>query len=91
VNEQPFPEFTVQHPAMTENGFVGEVEHPLFGRHRRHGAIVTMSGSPAALGPGCLIGQHTRPVLRELGYSDEEIEALREGGVVTWPDDPPGP
>jgi crotonobetainyl-CoA:carnitine CoA-transferase CaiB-like acyl-CoA transferase len=28
------------------------------------------------------VGEHTREVLREFGYDDEEIEALREGGAV---------
>jgi crotonobetainyl-CoA:carnitine CoA-transferase CaiB-like acyl-CoA transferase len=86
VNRQPFSEFTIDSPAMTENGFVGEVEHPHFGRHRRHGAIVSLSESPPALGSGCLIGQHTRQVLAELGYSPAEIDDLRRRGVVTWPD-----
>jgi crotonobetainyl-CoA:carnitine CoA-transferase CaiB-like acyl-CoA transferase len=86
VNEQPFSEFTIEHPAMTENGFVAEVDHPWFGRHRRHGAIVTMPAQPAVPGPACLVGQHTRQVLAELGYSPEEIAGLRARGVVTWPD-----
>jgi crotonobetainyl-CoA:carnitine CoA-transferase CaiB-like acyl-CoA transferase len=88
VNEQPFSEFMMQHPAMRENGFVGEVEHPLFGRHVRHGAIVTMPDQPATLGPGCLIGQHTRQILRELGYSEEQIVDLRARNAVTWPGEP---
>ncbi len=28
------------------------------------------------------VGEHTREVLREFGYDDEDIEALREGGAV---------
>jgi crotonobetainyl-CoA:carnitine CoA-transferase CaiB-like acyl-CoA transferase len=87
VNQQPFSEFTIAHPAMVENGFVGETVHPWFGRHRRHGPLVSMSDSPASLGPGCLIGQHTRQILGELGYSAEEIDDLRSRGVVTWPGD----
>jgi formyl-CoA transferase len=87
VNEQPFSRFTIEHPAMVENGFVGETVHPWFGRHRRHGSLVSMPDSAATLGPGCLIGQHTRQILGELGYSAEQIDDLRARGVVTWPDD----
>jgi|DewCreStandDraft_5_1066085.scaffolds.fasta_scaffold01759_11 crotonobetainyl-CoA:carnitine CoA-transferase CaiB-like acyl-CoA transferase len=32
-----------------------------------------------------LLGEHTRPVLQELGYSDEEIEALERAGVIKLP------
>jgi crotonobetainyl-CoA:carnitine CoA-transferase CaiB-like acyl-CoA transferase len=87
VNEQPFSRFTIEHPAMVENGFVGETVHPRFGPHRRHGPLVSMPDSPATLGPGCLIGQHTRQILSELGYSTEQIDDLRARDVVTWPED----
>lgn len=88
VNEQTLSEFTIEHPAMVENGFVGEVEHPRFGRHRRHGPLVTMSEAPVTLGPGSLTGQHTRQILAELGYSADDVAELRRRGVVTWPDAP---
>jgi len=32
--------------------------------------------------PGCLLGQHTRTVLRYVGHSDEQITALADKGVV---------
>jgi crotonobetainyl-CoA:carnitine CoA-transferase CaiB-like acyl-CoA transferase len=84
VSAEPLSRVMMGHPAMTENGYVGEVEHPYFGRHRRHGPLVSMT-SPATLRPACLIGQHTRAVLAEIGYSQAEIEALRDRGVVAWP------
>ena len=31
-----------------------------------------------------LKGQHTEAILRELGYGREQIDALRERGVVDW-------
>jgi crotonobetainyl-CoA:carnitine CoA-transferase CaiB-like acyl-CoA transferase len=89
VSQRPLSEFTINDPSMVENGFTAEVEHPLFGRHRRHGPIVSLSDTPGTAGPGCLIGQHTRTILAELGYSDEEMEALRRDGVVAWPDGAP--
>ena len=30
------------------------------------------------------VGEHTREVLLELGYGDEEIDALRAKGIVAW-------
>jgi crotonobetainyl-CoA:carnitine CoA-transferase CaiB-like acyl-CoA transferase len=86
VNEGSFSDFTINGRSMVDNGFVAEVEHPLFGRHRRHGPIVSLSGAPGTPGPGCLVGQHTRPILAELGYTDAQMSDLRARGVVAWPD-----
>jgi len=86
VSQRPLSDFTISDPSTVANGFISEVEHPLFGRHYRHGPIVTLSATPGTAGPGCLVGQHTRPILAELGYSDEEVEALRRDGIVAWPE-----
>lgn len=86
VARRSFSAFTVTDPLMTEAGFVDEVDHPLFGRHRRHGPVVRLSATPAKGGPASTIGQHTRAVLAELGYTDDEITELRAKGVVDWPD-----
>jgi crotonobetainyl-CoA:carnitine CoA-transferase CaiB-like acyl-CoA transferase len=85
VNQGPFSEFTISDPTMVENGFTTEVEHPLFGRHHRHGPIVTLSDTPGSPGPGPLVGQHTRQILGELGYSNEEVDELRRRDIVSWP------
>jgi crotonobetainyl-CoA:carnitine CoA-transferase CaiB-like acyl-CoA transferase len=71
---------------MVENGFTVDVEHPLFGSHRRHGPIATLSETPGRPGPGCLVGQHTRAILAELGYSDDQIADLGDRKIVGWPE-----
>jgi crotonobetainyl-CoA:carnitine CoA-transferase CaiB-like acyl-CoA transferase len=87
VNQGPFSEFTIGSGVMRENGFVAEVTHPLFGTHLRHGPIATFSATPGTARPACLVGQHTRSILRELGYTDAEADALRQRGIVGWSDD----
>ena len=48
------------------------------------GAPIKLSRTPADPGraPGPGLGEHTREVLAEAGYSDAEIEALLESGAV---------
>ena len=75
-------EFAVEEPSNYELGFTVPVEHPIYGRYARHGAIVTLDSAPARIGPACEVGEHSERILAELGYSSEEIEALAGAGVV---------
>jgi crotonobetainyl-CoA:carnitine CoA-transferase CaiB-like acyl-CoA transferase len=65
-----------------DNGYVSDVEHPTFGTHPRLAPLVRFSRSGVVSRPGCLLGQHTGEVLNEIGYSDEQITALVDKGVV---------
>jgi len=60
-----------------------EVEHPLLGRFEVVNQAVKLSRTPARVAsPTPEVGQHTDEVLKELEYSESEIRALRERGVV---------
>jgi crotonobetainyl-CoA:carnitine CoA-transferase CaiB-like acyl-CoA transferase len=62
---------------------VVELEHPSAGTIRMTGIPVKFSETPGAVEtPPPLLGEHTGEVLRGLGYSQAEIGALREKGVV---------
>jgi len=51
------------------------------------GVVPKLSATPATFsGGGPALGEHTREVLRELGYDDAAIDALRTKGVVGMPD-----
>ncbi|MFI4924138.1 MAG: CaiB/BaiF CoA transferase family protein [Vicinamibacteria bacterium] len=51
------------------------------------GVVPKLSATPADFsGGGPALGEHTREVLRELGYEDASIDALRTKGVVGVPD-----
>jgi crotonobetainyl-CoA:carnitine CoA-transferase CaiB-like acyl-CoA transferase len=69
-------------------GLVTEYEHPLMGRMRQYGNLVDFSDTPQEItSPPPLVGQHTREILAWLGHTDADVDALREQGVVYWPDD----
>jgi formyl-CoA transferase len=60
-----------------------DVDHPTLGRLRALGTPIKMSSTP--LDPtrrAPLLGEHTDDVLRDFGYSDDEIEQLRIAGAA---------
>ena len=69
-------------------GLVAEYEHPILGRLRQFGATIDFSDTPGHIrGPAPRVGEDTRAVLDELGYSGAEMDELKAAGVVTWPDE----
>jgi crotonobetainyl-CoA:carnitine CoA-transferase CaiB-like acyl-CoA transferase len=67
-------------------GLITEYEHPLLGRMRQFGNLITFSDTPGRpQRPPPMVGQHTREILAELGYDEAAAEALHDRGVVTWP------
>ena len=74
----------LDHPQTLARDMVIEVPHARLGRVRTLGNPVKMSDSGASsaqLGAP-LLGEHTRGVLREAGYSGAEIDELVTQGVV---------
>jgi len=65
-------------PQVRARGMVVEMEHPTLGRVRTPGSAIKMSETPPVVARAApLLGEHTREVLREVGYSDEEISAIK--------------
>jgi formyl-CoA transferase len=64
-------------PQIRAREMVVEVDHPTLGRLQATGSPVKMSETPpVAARRAPLLGEHTRDVLREAGYSDAEISQL---------------
>jgi crotonobetainyl-CoA:carnitine CoA-transferase CaiB-like acyl-CoA transferase len=67
-------------------GYFSGVEHPEAGKLRYAGWPYKMSASPPRIErPAPLLGEHSREVLREVGYWDGEIDGLLGSGAV-WKD-----
>src|SRR5882762_1304651 len=68
-------------------GMVLELDHPQAGVTRALGSPLHFSATPGGNTlPAPLLGQHTREVLRECGYSDAEIDDfVAEGVIVAGP------
>ena len=79
-------EFSADQPHARANDLSAEVEHPYIGKYRRFGGLVDFSLTPGIYRTSTQIGQHTRPLLREIGYNDQEIEDLGAQEVVQWAD-----
>ena len=68
-------------PQILARDMVVDVSHPTLGQLRTVGAPVKMSETPPNVHRRApLLGEHTREVLREVDYSDEEIAALLTAG-----------
>jgi crotonobetainyl-CoA:carnitine CoA-transferase CaiB-like acyl-CoA transferase len=70
-------------PQTAARDMVVELEHPRAGRTRALGLPIKLSATPGKVSrPAPLLGQHTREVLDEFGFSLEEIEALLRSGAA---------
>ena len=73
----------LDHPQTRARGMVVELEHPQAGRTHALGCPIHFSETPTRISrPAPTLGEHTREVLQEYGYHDDEIDALRDQRVI---------
>ena len=78
------PEEMADDPYVAATGIMVDLEHAVTGPQRVVGPIVRMSATPtAAVRPAPPLGGHTREVLLEGGFTEEEVEAMLAAGVVS--------
>ena len=69
--------------SLRDTGTVVEVDHPTRGKYLSIGNPIKLSDSPSDVERSPLLGEHTTEIMRDvLGFSDAEIEAAREAGVI---------
>ena len=71
-----------EEPSLRATGTVVEVDHPERGKYLTVGNPIKLSDSPTEVTRSPLLGEHTEEVLAQLGYSPEEIAALRAEKVI---------
>ncbi len=70
-------------PQILAREMVIDTEHPTLGHIRSLGSPIKMSATPPDVTRRApLFGEHTEEILREAGYSDGEIEALRRANAI---------
>lgn len=70
-------------PQVLHRRMVLDVEHPQVGKLKLLGIPIKFSETPGeirTLSPA--YGEHTLDILRELGYSDDDLKRLREAGAI---------
>jgi formyl-CoA transferase len=81
-----FTEELLDDPQVVENGFIASFDHPLMGPVRQAGPMIQMSETPLrAQGSSPTLGEHTDSIMRDLGYDDAAIAALRDAGTLGTP------
>jgi CoA:oxalate CoA-transferase len=78
-------EEAVEDPQVRHRGMLVELEHPEAGTVKTVNFPVKFSRTPARVDRAApLLGQHNAEVLTELlGYREEDVEDLRQAGVIT--------
>jgi formyl-CoA transferase len=71
-----------EEPSLRKTGTIVEVDHPTRGKYLTVGNPIKLSDSPTEVKRSPLLGEHTDEVMAELGYSVEQISALRTAGAI---------
>ncbi|MDQ2779895.1 MAG: CoA transferase [Pseudomonadota bacterium] len=70
-------------PQTLARDMVVELQHPVAGATKALGLPIKFSATPGAVRmPAPTYGQHTRAVLLEAGFDDDEIDSLAAAGVL---------
>ncbi len=76
-------EQALTHPQVRARNMVVDLEHPQAGPTRALGCPIHFSATPTQIRRHApMLGEHTRELLGEYGYSQEQIDAFVEQGVV---------
>ncbi|MXY04273.1 MAG: CoA transferase [Gammaproteobacteria bacterium] len=76
------PDEVKDDPQLQARNYVVKKTHPHVGRYLTTQPLSTIFGEQLDLLPAPMQGEHSREILSELGYSDEDIDGLQTSGVI---------
>jgi crotonobetainyl-CoA:carnitine CoA-transferase CaiB-like acyl-CoA transferase len=83
VSTTDYEERIFEDPEMLRLGLVSSQQHPVVGRYDSFGTLIDFSDTPGTIwGPPPLVGQHSREILAEFGFTVAEIEQLVTDSIV---------
>ena len=73
----------IDHAQVVARNILAEFDQPSVGRVRQPKPAARFQRNEAAIGgPAPRVGEHSRAILREIGYSDDAIDAMVNDRVV---------
>ncbi|HAA90854.1 MAG TPA: hypothetical protein DCE33_00315 [Rhodospirillaceae bacterium] len=75
----------LRQPSVAARGLIKETDHPAAGKVEVVGSPIQYKGAfeDEAYAPSAILGQHTETVLSDLlGYDKEQLERLKNNGVI---------
>ena len=80
VNDYPM---LVRHPQVVATGFITEQSHPRAGTFKTVATPVKLEKTPGTIRtPAPLLGEHSRAVLAEAGFTAAEIDSLAARSII---------
>ncbi len=77
------PESSLSQEQMLARGMVVELQHPALGALKMLGNPINLSATPVSYRrPAPLLGEHNDEIIRELGYSKEQVDKLRHDRII---------
>jgi crotonobetainyl-CoA:carnitine CoA-transferase CaiB-like acyl-CoA transferase len=74
------------HPQTLAREMVVDLVHPQAGPTKALGCPIHFSKTPTRIDrPAPMLGEHSRELLREYGYTDAEIDGFLAAGVIEAP------
>ncbi len=76
-------------PQVLHNQMFHEIPHPTIGRQKMIGIPIRLKNTPGKIRTHApLLGQHSKEILKEIGYNESEIDSLIKKGIVIQEESP---
>jgi crotonobetainyl-CoA:carnitine CoA-transferase CaiB-like acyl-CoA transferase len=73
----------LRHPQVMASDMIVEQDHPRAGRFKTIATPVKLGATPGSIRtPAPALGEHSRDILGEAGYTRDEIDALAASGTI---------